>query len=249
MSPTRTRERGATRVSVAAAADGGRVVVGLSASGSPERPGFRPILISSDRVGACVSLVPDGALLLAGDALWLDISVGPRVSLELVEPGGTVAYPMRGGHASWNVTISLAAGATLVWAGEPFVVAEGARVRRHTTIELGMGARLAMRETIVLGRHAEVGGQLDLTTTATGSDGLPILADGLSIGPESSSLLIGGARVIETVTVLGARIDSVAGTRLDLQAEGTLVRGLSSAVHTALPDSVWADAAQVARAI
>ena len=121
---------------------------------------------------------------------------------------------------------------------------------RHTTIGLGAGARLAMRETIVLGRHAEAGGHLDLTTTATGPDGSPMLAEGLILGPEASSLLTGGARVIETVTVLGARIDSVAGTRLDLAAEGTLVRGLSSAVHSALPASVWTDAlAQVARAI
>lgn len=250
MAPTRIAERSRTRVSVACSGDGGRAVVGLGAGGSPERPGLRPILIASDHRSARVSLVPDGALLLAGDAISLDVAVGPHAQLEIVEPAGTVAYPMDGGRASWEVTISLAAGATLVWAGEPFVVAQGARVRRRTAIDLGPGARLAMRETIVLGRHAESGGHLDLETIATGADGSPMLADGLSLGPGSSSLLIGGARVIDTVTVLGSRIESAGGTRLDLDAEGTMVRALAAELHAALPGAVWADAiGQVARAI
>lgn len=247
---TRTAERTAAVVSVERRAAGGRALVGLRASGSPGRPGLRPIMIACDASGARVSLVPDGALLLAGDAVEIHVVVGRGARLELIEPAGTVAYPMGGGQASWDVRVSLAAGATLVWAGEPFVVADGARVTRRTTVDWGAGARLALRETIVLGRHGEAGGAVDLLTTVDAADGTPTLADCLRLGPESSPLLVGGARVIETVTVLGARLDTAGGTRLDLAAEGTVVRGLSRAAHLALPASVWADAvAQVAREI
>lgn len=250
MVSTRTAERTAAVVSVERAAERGRALVGLTASGTPERPGLRPFLVACDAAGARVSLVPDGALLLAGDAVELHVVVGRGARLELVEPAGTVAYPMGGGRASWDVTVTLAPGATLVWAGEPFVVADGARVSRRTTVQWGAGARLAMRETIVLGRHGEAGGHVDLLTTVDAADGTPTLADRLHLGPDSSPLLVGGARVIETITVLGARLEATGGTRLDLAAEGTVVRGLSNEAHTALPASVWAAAvAQVAREI
>ena len=76
----------------------------------------------------------------------------PGGSLEIVEPGGTVAYAMRGRSARWDVTVEVDAGGTLVWHGEPFVVAEGADVTRTTSVELAAGASVSLRETLVLGR-------------------------------------------------------------------------------------------------
>lgn len=232
-----------TRISVTRPASGGRVVVGMSTEGPDQRPAIRPMLLSSDAGGARVSLIPEGALLLAGDAISIEVSVGPGARLDLIEPGGTVAYAMNGQRASWDVSIDLAPSATLVWAGEPFVVSHGATVDRHTSITVGRGARLALRETIVLGRHHERPGSLRQDLSVMASDGTPVLAESLAVGPDSGRLLIGGSRVISTVLLLGERMLSThTGTRLELEAEATCVRTLSADAHRGDLTSVWSQA-------
>lgn len=251
---TSTREGvSLTRVEVVRPDGGGRVSVRLSASGPVERPVVRAILVGSDEHHAAVSLVPDGALLLAGDAVSLDIRVGPGARLELLEPAGTVAYPMAGGQARssgqarWDVRIALAPAATLIWAGEPFVIAQGACVVRRTTVSMAWGARLALREVVVLGRHGEGPGHLRQELDVTGPDAVPVLRESLTLGPDSSRLLIGGARVISTVLLLGDRLpDAGDGTRLDLDFAGTMVRGLAREAHLAEPATSWATARKLA---
>lgn len=215
--------------------------MGVTSSG--DRPVIRPVLMTSDDAGAKISLMPEGALLLSGDAIAMDVYVGPGARLELVEPGGTVAYGMDGGCASWDVTIELAAAATLVWAGEPFVVAEGATVSRSTTIRLGTGAAMAWRETLVLGRHGERSGSLRQALDVTGQGGAPVLCEQLDLGPESSSLLLGGARAIGSLLVLGRRLPAEIGpswgTRFELEGEGTMLRHLGAAAHLATSDAMW----------
>lgn len=232
-----------TSVAVTRPTDGGPVSVRLSASGPVERPVVRPMLIDTQDGGAVVSLVPEGALLLAGDSLWLDIEVGAGACLELLEPAGTVAYPMSGGHARWEVRIRLGPGAGLIWAGEPFVVAEGASVIRRTHVSMSAGACLALREVVVLGRHGEGPGELEQELDVVEPGGLPVLRESLHLGPDSNRLLIGGARAISTVLLLGERLpDAGEGTRLELDTRGTLVRGLAMESHRAVPTASWAAA-------
>jgi urease accessory protein len=153
---------------------------------------------------------------------------------------------MNGAHASWNVTIELAAAASLVWAGEPFVVAEGAFVHRSTTIRLDAGASMAWRETLVLGRHGERPGSLRQEVTVSGHGDVPVLHEELALGLDTSPLLLGGARAIGSVLVLGHRLPSDipvgTGARYELEAEGTLVRHLASDAHLAVLGSVWSAA-------
>lgn len=237
---TSTRERTSlTRVEVHRPEGGGRSRVSLSCEGPSDRPLVRPMLLSSDDRGARVSLVPEGALLLAGDAVEIEVVVGPGARLELVEPGGTVAYAMDGGAASWDVTIDVGAAASLVWAGEPFVVAEGARVDRRTSVRLGWDAHVALREVLVLGRHGERPGTLRQEFTATGPNDVPLLVESLEVGPGSGALLL-GARVVGTVTCLGSRLlADGSGTHLDLEGEGTLVRRLADEAHLAVGAATW----------
>lgn len=191
------------------------------------------MLLSADDWGARVSLVPDGALLLAGDRIDLRVSVGADARLELVEPAGTVAYS--GGSSGWSVSINLAPRSTLIWAGEPFVVAEGASVERSTSIRLGWDARLALREVLVLGRYGERPGTLAQRLDVVAGNGVPILAEELSIGPESGRLWLGGRRVIGSVMTLGARLDEPVSeaTVLQLEAAGSVVRVLTDDAHRA----------------
>lgn len=211
------------------------------------------MLLSSDAAGARVSLVPEGALLLAGDHIEIDVSVGAGVRLELVEPGGTVAYAMDSSlaeedQAHWDVTIEVAPGGALVWAGEPFVVAEGARVARTTQVTLAEGGYVALRETLVLGRHGEGPGRLVQDFAAFDGNGPPLLMESLEIGPDVNPLLLGGARVLGSVLTLGRRLPECGeGTHLDCEAEATLVRALSSAAHSAIPSAAWAEAQRLAK--
>jgi len=250
--PTPEAERPSrTQVAVARSPAGGRVSVWVDADGPVERPVVRPVLLSSDDVGARICLVPEGALLLAGDRIEIAVSVGPGVHLELVEPGGTVAYAMDGGRASWDVAVDVGAGASLAWAAEPFVVAADAHVTRSTTVRLGVGAVAALREVLVLGRHGERSGTLEQLLTVTGPAGRPLLADGLEVGPATSRLLLGGARVVGSVVLAGARLpDDVGGggVRFETDDPGTLVRATASAAHEAALPQAWRRARAVALA-
>lgn len=246
VTPTPTREAvSLTRIEVTRPRGGGRVDVRISAMGAADRPVIRPMLVTSDEEGARVCLVPEGALLLAGDAIRIEIVVGPGAHLDLVEPGGTVAYAMAGASASWDVIIDVGANATLVWAGEPFVVAERANVRRHTEVRLGWDAVVALRETLVFGRSGEGPGILHQRFEATGPNDVPLVVESLDVGPDSSPLLLGGVRTMGTVTVLGRRLPAAAesnATRLDLDGEGTIVRGLADDAHRCLPADLWSSA-------
>jgi urease accessory protein len=232
-----------TEISVSRPPGGGRVAVSFVVSGAADRPIVRPMVLAFDDVGARVSLVPEGALLLAGDAVSLHINVGAGARLELIEPAGTVAYAMQGGSASWDVTIDLAPTASLVWAGEPFVVSAGADVTRTATVRMGWDARLAMRETLVLGRHQEAPGQIRQHLTATGQNGAPLLCESLDVGPASSSLLLGGTRVVGSILTLGYRtpreIATPTVTHLDLDGLGTLSRALAHQMHHLRLDAAW----------
>lgn len=206
------------------------------------RPAVRPMLLDRSEAGARVSLVPDGALLLAGDHVALEITVGAGARLELMEPTGTVAYAMSGGSASWDVAITLAEDAALVWAGEPFVVAAGARVRRRTVVSAAEGARLALRETTVLGRYGEGPGVVDQTWQADAPAGT-VLAEDLHLGAASSLPgLLGPHRVLTGVVLLGcdAPVEEASADRYDLDGGGVLWRRLAGDAHAASLAGAWA---------
>ncbi len=229
-----------TRLVVDSAA--GRPRVRSETTRDPQRPGLRPMLVASGDGYARICLMPDGALLLAGDAIRLEVTVGPDVHVELVEPAGTVAYDMRGGQATWDVTLVVGDRSTLVWAGEPFVVAAGARVSRSTQVRLGAGARLAVRETLVLGRYRERAGLLRQEWTARGSDGDDLLVEELVLDEAAHRPgILGGGRVLGSVVALGIDLpESVCPEgRLDLEESGTVWRRVAAEAHRAVPHDAW----------
>jgi urease accessory protein len=198
--------------------------------GGPDRPTVRPVLIESNPDGARISLVPEGALLLAGDAVRLRVEVGEGASLQLVEPAGTVAYDMRGGSATWEVSIDVGIDATLIWDGEPFVAAAGSDTTWTVRIRMAEGARLRWREVLVLGRHGESPGRLRHSLAVHGADGSPVLVDRLDLGPGGHGVL-GAHRVIGSTLLIGMDDPHAAGTRFALEAGGSLVRSLAAEMH------------------
>lgn len=236
MPSTRTAtDAGHSRLAVHAAP--GRVRVHSRTDGPPDHPIIRPVLLHSDERGARVSLVPEGALLLDGDHVRIDVEVGAGAHLELAEPGGTVAYDMRGGRARWDVHVTVAEGGSLVWHGEPFVVAAGASVDRRTTVRLRPGARLAVRETLVLGRHGEEPGALRQRCSVSDADG-PVLLEELEVGPTTHEGLLGGCRALGTTLVHGLPVEEGPDTLL-LASGGALVRRLGRHAHEVQPEGPW----------
>lgn len=180
-----------------------------------------------------VALVATVALLLAGDRVRIEIFVRGR-TLEVVEVGGTTAYDMRTGkrtHADWDVDIQLSEGAHLSWRGEPFVVSEGADVRRNTVVDLRDETTVTIGERLVLGRSGERGGRLVSSMRAM-LDDVPLLAEDLDLGHglRENGALIGPHRCLETIVALGHRLPAGAGV-LQLAGPGSVARWMGHQQH------------------
>jgi urease accessory protein len=182
--------------------------------------------------GSRVALVPEQAVLLAGDRVEVTVRVGRGRSLEIVEPGGTVAYAMRGSSARWDVTVEVEEGGSLVWEGQPFVVSEGADVSRSLCLSLAAGACVALRETLVLGRIGQDPGRL-LTRTEVRQDDVPVLIEELD-----TTVGLGAHRVLDQVLELGLETGAdrppqpPSAHMMVLESGDRLQRWLGGSTHT-----------------
>ena len=175
------------------------------------RPGLiRAQTIRNDARSCRIGLLATSALLLGGDRVLIEVEVGPGANLELFDVAGTVAYHGRGQPAAWHATARVADGGTLRWAGEPFVVADGADVLRTLELELNASATLRLRETLVLGRSGEVGGRLR-TRTGIRIDGEPVLLEDQRLDPSGlrrSPGMLGDHRVIDSLLAVGGSVSA-----------------------------------------
>lgn len=190
-----------------------------------------PRLLGRDGHSATVALAAAQMLLLDGDDVLIEIDVGDGCTLEIEDVGGTVAYP---GAASWEVRARVGAGARLLWRGLPFVVTAEGHARRHTSLELGADAAVLLRETLVLGRHGEVGGTIDSALTAGTFLSERLVADAALPGPG----VLGANRVFDSVIALGFRPPARPGD-LVLERAGAVARFLGAQAHTSGLDAVW----------
>jgi urease accessory protein len=191
---------------------------------------LRPQVVASGPDRCRIGLLATTALLLGGDVVELDVRVGPGARLDLFDVAGTVAYHGRGAPAAWHVRFALAEGAGLTYAGEPFVVADGADVTRTLDVDLAPGAAAALRDTVVLGRSGQRGGRLR-SLTSVRRDGRPVLLEDQRLDPDGlrdAPGLLGAHRVIDTVTWLGPAQPepTTATTYALLDGAGTLARWL-----------------------
>ncbi len=167
---------------------------------------LRPQVVASGRDRCRIGLLATTALLLGGDDVGLDVFVGPGARLDLFDVAATVAYHGRGAPSAWRVRLVVGPCATLTYAGEPFVVADGADVTRTLDVDLAEDAAVVLRDTVVLGRSGQVGGRLRSTTDVRRA-GRPVLLEDQRLDPDrlrSAPGLLGAHRVLDTVLVLGA---------------------------------------------
>ncbi|MCQ1947693.1 urease accessory protein UreD [Arthrobacter sp. zg-Y1116] len=203
-----------------------------------------------------VALIGIHMMLLGGDDVRIEVAVGPGVTLEVVEPAGMVAYDAEGKQARWTLEAVLDEGAVLIWEGAPFVAAAGSNVLRETRVKLGVGARVLLRETLVLGRSGEEAGPLRSITRLTGPNGDYLYEDLDLRGTRQRAVgVLGTAKVLSSATAAGWRPQSLhpngagpvggprpgngagrgdgSARRLDLAAEGAVIRALSDTAHEA----------------
>jgi urease accessory protein UreH len=210
---------------------------------------WRARVVASDRAGARVVLVQTRASIIGGDELVVAISVGERAMLIVDELAATLAHDARGGPpARVSIAIEVSDGGTLVWLGQPLIVAGGAHVDRITIASLAGAGRLLLGETVALGRAAGSAGELVSRTRIT-IDGGPVVDETLVTGGDGGTLrspvVAGDAHLIAAVTLAGTRADGPPGT---MQAHGTatLWRACGDAVEVESAQTVvrtqWLDA-------
>jgi urease accessory protein len=211
-----------------------------------------PRLVRRTPTTAHVVLVATTATLLGGDVLDLEVAVGPGLRLDLGDVAGTVAYHGRGRSAQVRAHLQVAAGATLVWAGEPLVVSEGAQVERLLIADVDKGGRLLVRDQVALGREGEEGGSLWCRTELAYA-GQPTLVETLDLRgrrEREEPSVLGVNRVIDTVTAVGWRPPAPDGTGPQrgpgpvvyaLSQPGAQARNLVRASHESTLPALWKD--------
>lgn len=218
----------------------------MTSTGGP----LRAVLQGSGPYGVRVALLPERALLLAGDDVGLRVLVGPGAHLDLREASGTVAYDMRGRSARWSLAVEVGEGGSVTYETLPWVSAAGSDVVRRFDLRLAPGAAATVRETLVLGRHGEPPGRLvSVTRVLRGSR--EVLAEELH-APDLAPY-----RVLDSVlhcpatpgpATPGPATPGPEGlpephgvTRLDTEAGDVLWRQLAAEAHVAAAalDQVW----------
>jgi urease accessory protein len=120
---------------------------------------------------------------LGGDRLRIEVDVAAGARLTVDSAAATVSLPDRGGRpARYDVRLTVGEGAQLRWLPEPVIAAHGSDLRMTTRVRLAAGARLVLREELVLGRYGEAPGHLTTRLTVD-HDGQPLLDQELSFGP------------------------------------------------------------------
>lgn len=134
---------------------------------------------------ARVALVAGAAGPLGGDELHLDVEVATGAALVLRSIAATLVLP--GPHrrrSTTQITIRVAADATLVWLPQPTIAARGCDHHAATRISLEPRARLLLREELVLGRHGEQPGAVHQRLRVCVGD-RPLHDQELRIGPDA----------------------------------------------------------------
>ncbi len=210
-----------------------------------------PRVMSGERPGwAAVVLVSSVGGPLAGDRVSIEIEIGAGACLALSSAAATIAYPSGGRPRGRGAGIesrslqalrcTIAPGGRLDWRQAELVLAAGARHESAVELELGDGAAALVEETVIRGRHDEPGGSLAASLRCD-LDARPLLRESVVIesgDPITDSVVVlAGARVYGSVSLLGLRAASDDPAELALARPGCLLRALGDdalAVHARL---------------
>ena len=153
---------------------------------------------------ARVALAAGTAGPLGGDKYSLDVHVEAGSTLVLLEVSAMLVLPGAGGGRShMSIDVRVEEGATFVWWPEPIIAARRCDHRHDVRIALARGARMILREEMILGRHGEAPGDLAGRLRIT-RGGAALYDQRLSFGPASDGW--DGAAVLGDAGAVGSVI-------------------------------------------
>ncbi|MFC4529487.1 urease accessory protein UreD [Sphaerisporangium dianthi] len=231
------------RAAVVTELSGGRTVLGTLRSDPP--------LTLRQTGPGTVHLVSTAAGPLGGDRLKLVVDVAPGTRLRIASVASTLVLP-GAGRSVMTVEARVGAGATLVYAPEPTVLAAGCDHRMIVRLALAEGASVSWREEIVFGRYGEAPGRCHARFDAT-VEGVPLLRQEFVAGDpavDGSPAVYGDARCVGTVLVAGPRFPYEAGecalsegcAVLPLAGPGTLISALAPDAPALRARLAWGEA-------
>lgn len=155
---------------------------------------------------AHVSLAAGAAGPVGGDDLRLSIEVEPRAALVLRTIAATLVLPGPHRQPSRNeVAVRVGEDGVLVWLPEPVIAARGCDHHAVTRVTLEPGARLLVREELVLGRHGEQPGFIRQRLRVCIGD-RPLHDQELAVGPGAAGwdgpAVTGGRRALGSLLVV-----------------------------------------------
>ena len=179
------------------------VADGRGGTALPLLAGDGPLALRRTRVpggGAGVTVVGAMSAPLGGDRLRIEAEAAAGARLTVGASAATVSLPGGNGEqASYDVRLTVGAGAELHWLPEPLIAVRGSDLRMTTRVELAPDAHLLLREEQILGRHAEATGHLTTRLTVQWA-GRPLLDQSLAFGPGAPAwdgpATLGGYRAV-----------------------------------------------------
>jgi urease accessory protein len=114
------------------------------------------------------------------DEVSLHVKVEEGARLTLRSAASTIAWASTG--SSLSIEVEVEAGGSLDWYLQPLVASRSCNFSQRAYVSLASGARLRWVEEVVLGRHDEEPGRLDLRLDVD-VDRRPLLRHQLTVGP------------------------------------------------------------------
>jgi urease accessory protein len=204
----------------------------------------RPTPQAERQAEVSVHLAAGAAGPIGGDRQRLMVDVGAGSSLALHDVSATLLLPGPHGEESrLDVDIHVGVGASLAWLPEPVIAARGCRHAATVRVTLDAGARLLLREELLLGRHGEQPGNIRQHLRVT-LNAQPLLDQQLALGPDAPAsrgpAVTGGHRAIGSLLIVDPAWshDPPAAMPLDGDAAIMPLSGPAVLVSALCPDGV-----------
>jgi len=151
-----------------------------------------------------VYLVGTAASPVGDDDVFLHVVVGPGATL-VMRSAAAIAWASTG--STLAIEVEIEDGGALDWHLHPLVASSGCHYSQHSRIGLAADACLNWTEEVVLGRHGEGPGDLDMRLDVDVAS-VPLLRHQLVFGPRApgwdAAAVMGDNRAVGLVLVAGA---------------------------------------------
>ncbi|MFO0757536.1 MAG: urease accessory protein UreD [Byssovorax sp.] len=155
-----------------------------------------------------------GGGLVDGDAIGLDVAVGPGAAGLLGTQASTKVYRCPTGACRQDLATRVGEGALLVSIPDPVVCFAGARYAQTITVDLAPGASLVLLDAFTAGRSAR-GERWELSRytsrTIVSREGTPLLLDPIVLDPAEGAIpaRLGRFDALATLLLFGPQVKAL----------------------------------------